>query len=205
MFPSHWRLREACLTLRESSTSRHFKTAEGEIKINVTFLPAASFSCLIADRQRGLGGLRRFWCSFMKCFCIQTEIIKDFGWNAVQRWRKGGQSPLPLTLQRRCLMCFKSDSLTGLSPGLQPKGLVRQLVFRLQKVSLWILFTEMLFLKSSYPGHREKIPNELNRLYISLSLPLSVSCTRLIPLLWVCPNTRLRLSRLCIHPKTQTV
>lgn len=40
-------------------TSRHFENAERE-KINVKFLPAASFSCLITDIQKGLKGLRRF-------------------------------------------------------------------------------------------------------------------------------------------------
>lgn len=112
----------------------------------------------------------------MKCFCIQTEIIKDFGWNAVQRRWKGGQSPLPLTLQRRCLMCFKSDSLTGLSPGLQPRGLVRQLVFRLQKVSLWILFTEMLFLEELLPRAPWEDPRRTKQtLHRSLSLAHALS------------------------------
>lgn len=165
MVASQWRMQKACLTLWESSTSRHFKKADGDIKINVTFLPAASFSCLIADSQRGLGGLRRFWCSFMKRFCIQTEIIKDFGWNAVQRRKEERKSPLPLTLQSLTvsqvyhLVCSQRGSWDNASSG-----------YRKSRCESCLL--RCCFLKSPYPGHREKIPDEINRLYIALSLSL---------------------------------
>lgn len=85
--------------------------------------------------------------------------------------RRGGQSPLPLTLQRRRLMCFKSDSLTGLSPGLQPRGLMRHPSLGYRKSRCESCLLRCCFLKSSYPGHREKIPDE-QTLHRSLLLSL---------------------------------
>lgn len=57
--------------------NRHFENAERE-KINVKFLPAASFSCLITDIQKGLIGLRRFSYRFTECTGVWKEIIKGF-------------------------------------------------------------------------------------------------------------------------------